>query len=137
MTDADLVAKKLAFIETCVEELTSLGRPELIQSDIRERRFIEHTLQIAIQAVVDIASHITSEDRLGEPNTNRELIALLVGRGWLTDASAPALEAAIGFRNVLVHSYTVVDPALVRDAVENHLGVLTGFVDQIRKRLPE
>ncbi len=43
MTDAELVAKKLAFIETCVRELKTLARPELIAEDVREQRFVEHT----------------------------------------------------------------------------------------------
>ena len=47
MTDADLIAKKLAFVETCVRELETLARPELVLTDLRERRFVEHTLQIA------------------------------------------------------------------------------------------
>jgi len=33
-----------------------------------------------------------------------------------------------GFRNVLVHAYTEVDPAIVRDVVEHHLGDLDEFV---------
>jgi hypothetical protein len=44
MTDLDLVAKKLALIETCVRELRSLARPEQIRHDVREERFVEHTL---------------------------------------------------------------------------------------------
>jgi len=34
MTDADLLAKKLAYIETCVRELRELARPELVPADI-------------------------------------------------------------------------------------------------------
>ena len=67
MTDAELVAKKLALIETYVAELERLARPDQIASDVRERRFVEHTLQIAIQAALDGASHIVSDSRLGEP----------------------------------------------------------------------
>ena len=54
MTDADLVEKKLAFIETYVRELQQLSRPDRIAHDIREERFVAHTLQIAIQAALDI-----------------------------------------------------------------------------------
>jgi hypothetical protein len=36
MTDPELVAKKLVFIETCVRELRSLARPEQIDRDVRE-----------------------------------------------------------------------------------------------------
>ena len=41
----------------------------------------------------------------------------------------------VGLRNILVHGYEVVDPAIVRDTVENHLGVLQMFVDEIRGRM--
>ena len=77
MTDVELLEKKLAFIETCVRELRQLGRPERIEHDVREQRFIAYTLQIAIQAALDIASHIVSNRRLGEPRTNQELFALV------------------------------------------------------------
>ena len=53
MTGSELVAKKLASIETCVAELRALSRPELIEADVKERRFVEHTLQMCIQAVQD------------------------------------------------------------------------------------
>lgn len=54
MIDAELVEKKLAFIETCVRELREVARPEHMADDVREARFIQHTLQLAIQAALDI-----------------------------------------------------------------------------------
>lgn len=66
MTDPELIAKRLAFIETLLRELREQGRPEHIEADVRERRFTEHTLQLAIQAALDVASHIVSDERLGE-----------------------------------------------------------------------
>lgn len=59
MTDEDLVRKRLAFIETCLRELRELARPGAMSSDVREERFVEHTLQLGIQAALDVASHIT------------------------------------------------------------------------------
>ena len=53
MTDPDLLAQKLAFIETCVQDLRTLARPAEILRDVREARFVLHTLQIAIQAALD------------------------------------------------------------------------------------
>lgn len=53
MTDAELVAKKLARIETCLKELRTHISPGEITTDLRAERFAEHTLQIAIQAFVD------------------------------------------------------------------------------------
>jgi uncharacterized protein YutE (UPF0331/DUF86 family) len=135
MTDADLVAKRLALIETFVNELRSLARPERIADDVREERFVEHTLQLAIQAAIDVASHIVSDERLGEPVTNQELFTLLGKKGWLPAALAERLAKAAGFRNVLVHGYAGVDLAIVRDIAENHLDDLLEFVVNVRARL--
>ena len=135
MTDPELVAKKLAFIETCVRELRTLARLELIGSDIREERFIAHTLQLAVQAALDVASHIVSDERLGEPRTNRELFELLVRAGWLDRQLGTTLSAMAGFRNVVVHGYQNVDLNILRNVVEHHLDDLLDFVGAIRSAL--
>lgn len=135
MTDADLVAKKLAFIETCVRELQELAHPELIEQDLREERFVAHTLQLAIQAALDVASHIVSDNRLGEPASNRRLFELLVENAWVPKDHARSLSQMVGFRNVLVHGYQAVDKAVVRDVVENRLGDLLAYVAAIRDRM--
>jgi uncharacterized protein YutE (UPF0331/DUF86 family) len=135
LTDPDLVAKKLAFIETRVRELQTLARLERIAEDIREERFVEHTLQLAIQAALDVGSHVVSDDRLGEPETSRDLFRLLARAGVLEAPLAERLERMAGFRNVIVHLYQDVDLGIVRDVVENHLGDLLEFVEVIRRRL--
>ena len=135
MTDAELILKKLAFIETCLAELRSLARPERLAADVKERRFVEHTLQICIQAAQDIASHIVSDQRLGEPSTNLALFDLLTQAGWLGEQTAKVLRAAVGFRNVLVHGYTVVNVDVVRDVLEEHLTDIEQFVKEIRAKL--
>lgn len=135
MTDAELVAKRLAFIETCIRELRTLARPERIAEDVREQRFVEHTLQLAIQAALDVGSHVVSDDRLGEPETSRDVFRLLERAGILTADLGGRLERMAGFRNVVVHLYQEVDLGIVRDVVENHLGDLLEFVAAIRRRL--
>jgi len=50
VTDPELVAKKLAFIETRVRDLQTMARPDRISHDLREERFVEHTLQLAISS---------------------------------------------------------------------------------------
>jgi uncharacterized protein YutE (UPF0331/DUF86 family) len=130
-----MIAHKLALIETCLRELRTLARPERIAEDIREERFVEHTLQIAIQAALDAASHIVSDERLGEPRTNRELFDALAKNHWIPAPLAANLRRMAGFRNILVHGYDTVDLGVVRDIVEHHLGDLEAFVGAVRARL--
>ena len=136
MTDSDLVAKKLAFIETCVQELRTLARPELIDIDVREERFVEHTLQLAVQAIIDVASHIVSDDRLGEPKTNYELFDLLRKAGWIDDEQRAVMRRMAGFRNLVVHGYMAVDLGVVKTILARHLDDLLAFVRVVRAKLP-
>lgn len=135
MVDRDLVLKKLAFIETCVQELRTLARLELLDRDVREERFVVHTLQVAVQAALDVASHVVSDLRLGEPETNRQLFELLRRAGWLPDRLAATMRDIAGFRNVVVHGYEAVDLRIVRDIVEHRLGDLLDFVTAVRGRI--
>lgn len=135
MTDPELIEKKLAFVETCVAELRRLGRPELIATDVREERFVAHTLQLAIQAMLDVASHIVSDRRLGEPETNRQLFALLARESWIPQGQVPMLEKMVGFRNVLVHGYQAVNLQVLQDVVEHRLPDLLDYVEAVRERL--
>jgi uncharacterized protein YutE (UPF0331/DUF86 family) len=137
MTDPALVSKKLALVETCLSELRRLAKPEALANDIREQRFVEHTLQVAIQAALDVASHIVSDRRLGEPRTNRELFDLLQRDQWLDERLASTLRNMAGFRNVLVHGYDDVDLDIVTDVLRNHLGDLDAFVAAVRLRINE
>jgi len=135
MTDPTLVATKLALIGSCLSDLRRLSRPEALESDVREQRFVEHTRQIAIQAALDVASHVVSDRRLGEPRTNRELFDLLHRDGWIDAERTATLRNMAGFRNVLVHGYDDVDLGVVSDILSNHLGDLEGFVEAVRQRL--
>jgi len=91
--DKALVEKKLAFIETCLRELAELADMAKLDTDVREQRFVQHTLQMALQAALDTSSHIVSARRLGEPETNRELFALLVSDGWVSGDLLPQMQA--------------------------------------------
>jgi uncharacterized protein YutE (UPF0331/DUF86 family) len=128
MTDAARIAKRLARIETCLADLRRHARIDAIPSDVREQRFVEHTLQVAIRAALDTASHVVSDRRLGEPRTNGQR------DGWISEALAVTLRRMAGFRNVLVHGYDDVDLRVVEDVVRNHLGDLEAFVAAIRSR---
>jgi uncharacterized protein YutE (UPF0331/DUF86 family) len=128
MTDTALVQKKLAFVLRCVRELRTMADPTRIATDLREERFVVHTLQLAIQAALDVAFHLISEENLGEPRSNRDAFAKLAEHGVVASARAAEMARMAGFRNVVVHGYEVVDLRVVKNVVEHHLGDLEAFV---------
>lgn len=135
MTDLPLVAKKLALIEACVGELRTLVHIEAIPDDLRELRFAAYTLHIAIQAALDVAAHIVSDDRLGEPQNNREFFELLARYGWITHELTASLKEMVGFRNIIVHGYERLNGAIVEEIIREHLDDLLQFVSAIRAKL--
>jgi uncharacterized protein YutE (UPF0331/DUF86 family) len=135
MTDSELLLKKIAFIEGCVRDLAEMAQLDRFERDIREQRFILHTLQLALQATLDIASHIVSARRLGEPSSNRELFLLLGRDGWITPDQVSTLQAMAGMRNILVHGYLSVDAEIIADVVETRLGDLLSFAESVRARV--
>ncbi|MGD2114920.1 MAG: DUF86 domain-containing protein [Acidobacteriota bacterium] len=134
MTDPELLAKKLAEIETHVRELRTEANLSRLREDLKEERFVAHTLQLAVQAALDAASHIVADERLGEPETNQELFALLERHGWVDPSLGASLRDMARFRNLLVHGYASIDLDIVRDIVEHHLGDLEAFVETVRGR---
>ena len=135
MTDADLVTKKLAEVETYLRELRTLARLDRLAGDVKEQRFVCHTLQLAIQAALDVASHIVSDERLGEPGSLRELFELLARGGWIQAEQVPVLQRMAGFRNLLVHEYGRLNLVIVHEVVANRLGDLEAFVAAVRTRV--
>ena len=127
MVDADLIHKKIAFVETCVRELREIADPSRLGHDVREERFIAHTLQLSIQAALDIASHVVSARRFGEPTTNRNLFDILEREQWLTADLAARLRDMAGFRNIVVHGYQTVDLTVVRDILDKRVHDLLAF----------
>lgn len=134
MTDAGLIAKKLVRIEACLRDL-ELVEPAQLQHDLIRERFVEHTLQIAIQAAIDIAGHIVADNRLGDAASNHELFDLLARHGWIPSEHVAVMHRMVGFRNILVHEYEDVDVQIVRAVVERHVGDLARFAEHVRARL--
>ncbi len=132
MTDPEVIAKKLAFMEGCLRDLRALAKPDHFKDDVLQRRFAEHSLQLAIQAALDVASHIVSDERLGEPKTNADLFMALMRAGLIATELGSSLAKMAGFRNVLVHGYVEVDVDLLAQVVRERLSDLELFSEAVR-----
>lgn len=134
MNASHLIAKRLAFIVDSVAEIRQLAKPQQLLVDKVQQRFVEHTLQIAIQAMIDIGFAIASENNLGEPTENRQVFDRLAEAGWITPDMRDMCRKMVAFRNIVVHGYLQVDPKIVQRIVEHELDDLLAFVRAIRDR---
>ncbi|MGH9896093.1 MAG: type VII toxin-antitoxin system HepT family RNase toxin [bacterium] len=65
----------------------------------------ERFLQLSIEALSDMASHLIAERNLGLVQQSRDLPRLLREHGYIDQALEGRWIRMIGFRNVLVHDY--------------------------------
>lgn len=78
-----------------------------------EQAAVERFLQVAIQACIDVATHILASRAVPIPDEYAQAFLQLGDEGLLPQDLAERMASAARFRNVLVHAYTDVDAALV------------------------
>ncbi|MDZ7670551.1 MAG: DUF86 domain-containing protein [Gammaproteobacteria bacterium] len=81
----------------------------------------ERFLQLAIEATLDMGSHIIADETLGSVEQSRDIPRRFREHGLLTEDLEERWIRMIGFRNILVHEYLEVDRAVVYDVVCNRL----------------
>ena len=81
----------------------------------------ERFLQLAIETLTDMGSHVISDLRLGIVNQHSDIPAILVKNRYIDPMLGDQWVRMIGFRNVLVHDYLDIDRRIVYDVLQNRL----------------
>jgi uncharacterized protein YutE (UPF0331/DUF86 family) len=81
----------------------------------------ERFLQMAVELVNDIASHIIADEKAGTINQYRDIPEIFFEQNWINDELKEKWIHIIGFRNILVHGYATIDRSIVYDIIQNNL----------------
>jgi uncharacterized protein YutE (UPF0331/DUF86 family) len=130
--DRDLVLARIATIDRClarIAEVRGERRQDLLPVDVEDIASLN--LQRAIQAAVDLANHIISTEGYGTPDSTAGVFTLLQQRGVLEADLATRLRKMVGFRNIAVHEYQTLDPAILESILERHLGDLRSLAGRV------
>ena len=84
-----------------------------------------------MEACIDVAQHIISDEDLREPTACRDTFCVLAEHGILPSQDRPRFEAMASFRNLIVHYYERVDEAFVYSVLRNHLSEFELFIDRV------
>lgn len=91
---------------------------------------IRYLFLTSIEGCIDVAHHVAAAERLGSPDTNADAFDKLQRHGVIDERVADRMSLAVGFRNLLVHRYAIVEDARVVAALDE-LDDLTSFVQQV------
>lgn len=137
VADAEVVRDREGRIRRYVADLREFARiPESAFLENRERQYaVLHALQLAIEASVDIATHICAADNLGVPSSYAEAFDLLERATVVDRGLAEDLRNMARFRNRIVHFYGQVDLPTVYGLIQNRLSDFDRYLTAIETYL--
>ena len=131
----DVVINKVEVIERCIKRIKEVyGDDPASLNDLTKQDSIILNIQRACEAAIDLAMHVAAEERLGIPQSSREVFDLLLKRGLIESGLADRLKAMVGFRNIAVHDYQKLNLEIVQNIIEKNLKDLKEFAAILLKR---
>jgi len=123
VADAEIVRDRESRIRRYVADLRDMSAiSDAAFLENRERQYaVLHALQLAIEAAVEIATHICAADNLGMPSSYAEAFDLLENARVVDRALADDLRRMARFPNRIVHFYAQIDLGLVYRLLQDRL----------------
>lgn len=119
----DVLLNKAATIERCVlrarEEYAT--DPATFSGNLTRQDAAILNIQRACEAALDMGQHLIRRERLGIPQSARDVFTLLAQAGWIDLVLAEKLKRMVGFRNIAVHDYQALQLSITVAVIENHL----------------
>jgi len=133
--DRSLLRRHLAALDSAVQQLRRhAGRPVEALGDRDEAWAVERGLQVCVQNCLDVATHLAATSGRDVPDY-ASAIDRLAELGALPPAFARAFRSVAGFRNVLVHGYLEVDPAVIHGVLNGRLEDFVAFARHVEAYL--
>ena len=123
-----LLADELAYLKS---ERDTVNNFYVYQENVRLKKAVERSLQVAIEICFDISQRIISENGLRFAKTYRETFLVLQEEGIVSQRLGGNLQDMAGFRNLLVYDYAKIDDARVYGILKKHLGDFEAFAAAI------
>jgi uncharacterized protein YutE (UPF0331/DUF86 family) len=122
MTD-DVLINKAATIERCVARAREeyQRNPATFACDYTRQDAAILNIQRACEAALDMGQHLIRREKLGVPQSARDVFRLLAQGGWIETSLADGLKRMVGFRNIAVHDYQALQLPITVSIIEKHL----------------
>ena len=120
MVDVEVIQQRLGALEEFVSRLEEMRSRSLEEwrEDVVARCATERELEVAIQRVLNIATHVLTADFAIPADDYAGVIRALGKAGVLPADFAERFTAIVGFRNVLTELYVEVDPVKVYEHLQ-------------------
>ena len=135
MVERDVVTAKVATIDRCLRRITETraGR-SIVLLPIEVEDIVVLNLQRAVQAAIDLATHVVATEGYALPDSVAAFFSVLEERGVVDAPLADRLRRMVGSCNIAIHAYQALDPRIVEAIVAGHLDDLRAFAARVVDR---
>lgn len=132
----DVLINKAASIERCIARVRQEydKGADTFATDFTRQDAAILNIQRACEAALDMGHHLIRRERLGVPQSSRDVFELLSRGGWLDSALVPSMKNMIGFRNIAVHEYQTLQLPITVSIITRHLGDFVAFSSAILRK---
>jgi uncharacterized protein YutE (UPF0331/DUF86 family) len=131
----DVLINKAATIERFVartrEEFDH--DPTTFETNFSRQDAAVMNIQRACEAALDMGNHIIRRERLGLPQSARDVFEILSQAKWIDQTLADSLKRMVGFRNIAVHDYQKLLMPITIKVIAEHLIEFLQYSEQMLK----
>lgn len=119
----EVLINKAATIERCVARAREeyARNPASFATDFTRQDAAILNIQRACEAALDMGQHLIRREKLGVPQSARDVFTLLAQNGWIATDLAHSLKRMVGFRNIAVHDYQALQLPITVSIITLHL----------------
>jgi uncharacterized protein YutE (UPF0331/DUF86 family) len=135
VVDRDLLLARIATVDRCLQRIADVrGARAATLEPLDVEDIVLLNLQRAVQAAIDMAAHIVASEGYGLPDSVAAAFSMLEAHGVIDAELSDRLRRMAGFRNIAIHNYQALDPAIVEAIVTRHLDDLRQFCTRVVQR---
>lgn len=130
MVNIDVIKKRINQLSTSlnkIERFKDISLEEFLRDDIIQD-VVEYNLFIAINMMIDIATHIVVDNNMGNPETLVGAFDILNNHKYLSGDETKTYRNMVGLRNILSHEYISIDKNIIYDILKNNLVDIKRFI---------
>ena len=132
----DVLINKAASIERCVARAREEYEKDVstFATDFTRQDAAILNIQRACEAALDMGQHLIRRERLGVPQSARDVFELLCRGGWLDASLLVTMKNMVGFRNIAVHEYQPLQLPITIAIITEHLDDFVEFSSAIIRK---
>jgi uncharacterized protein YutE (UPF0331/DUF86 family) len=127
--DNEVLLNKAATIEKCIARAKEEYEKDIksFETDYTRQDAAILNIERACETVLDMGHIYIRENKLGIPQSSRNVFELLAKNNVILGELSEKLKKMVGFRNIAVHDYQSIQLPILLDVIKMHLNDLLEF----------